>query len=246
MKTLNPPSLTLPFVHSALIGSPLLLLEVFFMKKITGIYKITNPKGYLYIGQSKDIEHRIYNYRYLSCKGQRKLYRSLKKYGYNNHKFEIIHICNLDELNNLEKYYIDIYNTTDRIKGLNLTHGGDCKIEWTEQSKQKLSKSKKGKKGRVLSKDILKKIGDANRIHRTGSKHSEETKLKMSIAKLGKKKSDETKKRMSIAQAGKKISKESILKNKRAHTGKKASDETKNKMSESAKNAWLKRKESLI
>ena len=31
MKTLNPPSVTLPFVHSALIGSPLVLSEVFFI-----------------------------------------------------------------------------------------------------------------------------------------------------------------------------------------------------------------------
>lgn len=34
MKTLNPPSVTLPFVHSALIGSPLLLSEVSFMTLI--------------------------------------------------------------------------------------------------------------------------------------------------------------------------------------------------------------------
>lgn len=34
MKTLNPPSVTLPFVHSALIGSPLLLSEVSFMALI--------------------------------------------------------------------------------------------------------------------------------------------------------------------------------------------------------------------
>jgi hypothetical protein len=35
MKTLNPPSVTLPFVHSALIGSPLLLSEVSFINTLS-------------------------------------------------------------------------------------------------------------------------------------------------------------------------------------------------------------------
>lgn len=49
MKILNPPSVTLPFVHPALIGSPLLSAEVLFMEEIwkdvrsyEGIYKVSN------------------------------------------------------------------------------------------------------------------------------------------------------------------------------------------------------------
>ena len=45
-----------------------------------GIYKITNPKEKVYIGQSIDIEKRWKRYYYtLNCKSQTALYRSLKK-----------------------------------------------------------------------------------------------------------------------------------------------------------------------
>ena len=47
----------------------------------SGIYKITNPKNKVYIGQSKDIIKRWYYYKTLHCKSQIKLYNSLLKYG---------------------------------------------------------------------------------------------------------------------------------------------------------------------
>jgi group I intron endonuclease len=62
-----------------------------------GIYKITNPSGKIYIGQSGDIDKRIKRYQTLQCKGQRILYNSLKKYGWNNHFFEIIEIVDNDD-----------------------------------------------------------------------------------------------------------------------------------------------------
>ena len=54
------------------------------------IYKITSPKGKIYIGQTWNFSERIYFYRTLKCKGQVKVYNSLKKYGYKSHKIEII------------------------------------------------------------------------------------------------------------------------------------------------------------
>ena len=72
-----------------------------------GIYKITNPIGNSYIGQSRDIEHRFYYYRLSSdwINEQRKLYNSLKKYGYENHFFEVIEECSEDNINEREIYY---------------------------------------------------------------------------------------------------------------------------------------------
>lgn len=48
---------------------------------MVGIYKITNPNGRIYIGQSTDIKFRWGIYRKLKCKDQPSLYNSLKKYG---------------------------------------------------------------------------------------------------------------------------------------------------------------------
>ena len=73
--------------------------------KICGIYKITSPSGRIYIGQSIDIQKRWNQYKYNSCKSQTKLYNSLKKYGWENHKFEIIEECSKEELSNREKFW---------------------------------------------------------------------------------------------------------------------------------------------
>lgn len=89
-----------------------------------GIYKITNPKEKIYVGKSKNIEKRFKDYKNIQgCKQQRKLYYSFKKYGIENHKFEIIEECTVEQLNEREIYWI---NKLDCIKeGLNLTKGGD-------------------------------------------------------------------------------------------------------------------------
>lgn len=70
-----------------------------------GIYKITSPSGKVYIGQSIDITYRKYRYKHLKCKFQPKIYNSLLKYGFENHQFEIIEECSLEQLNERESYY---------------------------------------------------------------------------------------------------------------------------------------------
>ena len=84
-----------------------------------GIYKITNLiNKKVYIGQSTNIKKRWSDYKRLNCKGQPLLYRSLKKYGVENHKFEIITECDFENLNKFERYYQDIYNVCGK-NGLN-------------------------------------------------------------------------------------------------------------------------------
>lgn len=112
---------------------------------MTGIYKITNPKGKIYIGQSQDIDKRFYDYKLKRCKKQPKLYRSLNKYGVENHTFEIITECNIDELNKLERYYQELYDCIGK-NGLNcvLQDDGVKRKVMSQESKDKLSKTTKG------------------------------------------------------------------------------------------------------
>jgi len=119
------------------------------MKKKGYVYKITSPSGNEYIGKTVDLKNRINKYKCLDCKKQKILCRSLKKYGFDNHKFEIVYegeITNLD-LNNLEIYYIGFYNTYNQKNknGMNLTLGGDGWFgrEHTEETKCKISESRK-------------------------------------------------------------------------------------------------------
>jgi group I intron endonuclease len=76
---------------------------------MVGIYKITNPKGKIYIGQSVNIEVRKSKYTSNNTQGQHKIYRSIKKHGWENHIFEIIEECNLNQLNERETYWKQYY-----------------------------------------------------------------------------------------------------------------------------------------
>jgi hypothetical protein len=111
------------------------------------IYKITNPKGKIYIGQTKDYRKRLNHYRILNCRTQYKLHNSLKKYGFNNHMFEIIEEIGISISDEREQYWIEYYKCywKDENKGLNLNKGGN-RPKFTQESKDKLSKAILGSK----------------------------------------------------------------------------------------------------
>ena len=169
-----------------------------------GIYKITSPNNKVYIGQSINIEIRKKYYLNLNkCKKQPKLYNSLKKYGFDQHIFEIIEECNLDQLNEREiywkQYYLNQVNGDwDKVLFCNLFDtGGGPK---TEEHRKKISKSRKGRK---YSDDTKRKMSDAKK----GRKYNENHKNQMSLAKkgnqyrLGSKMSDEAKYKISKANS---------------------------------------------
>jgi len=157
------------------------------MKKITGIYKITSPNNKIYIGQSKDIYSRWNAYKYFQrdydCYKKRNknslIFKSFKKYGYFNHKFEILEECNEIDLNIKEVFYIKKYNSNvlngSKI-GLNLHKGGNkppIKRKMTKEEKIKISLKNKenhrlGKYKKIL-KPILKTDIDGNIIKRYSS-----------------------------------------------------------------------------
>jgi group I intron endonuclease len=142
-----------------------------------GIYKIINPNGKIYVGQSTDIEWRWeqYNKYPNSFRGQRKLYNSIMKYGVNNHKFEIIEECEVDNLDDREIYWGTHYGVLGD-KGLTLKLGNGKQIV-SPETKQKMSESIKGKKKGKES------IGSGRKA---GFKYSDEVKQKMREAKLNK------------------------------------------------------------
>jgi group I intron endonuclease len=180
------------------------------MNKIVGIYKITNPKGAVYIGESKDIYKRWNkNYKYLQCKGQKKLYNSFITYGVENHTFEIIKECKEEEIPYYERHYQEYYNVLDREFGLNLKlrNVGDKKQVQSEETKQKIREKAKGRK---QSEQTKRKLSEVNKGHKynLGKKRSEETRKKMSESNKGKKHSEETKQKMSEAKCKKVINTE--------------------------------------
>lgn len=179
------------------------------------IYMIVSPSGRMYIGQTINLKRRIkeYSLNNSNFKKQRMLYNDCIKYGYEV-KNNIIIIDKIrfnrdvrdkfgnNELDRLEIYYIEKYDTYKN--GMNLNMGGGSRIGYrmTDEQKLKISNSNKNKK---RTKEQRERISRS----RTGLKLSEEVKSKMN-KRLGKDHpmfnkthSDETKEKISKSLSNK-------------------------------------------
>jgi len=123
--------------------------------KICGVYKITSPSERVYIGQAVNIKRRWNNYNVLeqSIK-QPKLHNSFKKYGIENHIFEIIEECEFEQLNIRERYWQDFYDVLNG--GLNcvLTKTDILPTKISEDTRTKMSNGMIGSKN-PNSRDII-------------------------------------------------------------------------------------------
>lgn len=149
---------------------------------IIGIYKITNPTGKIYIGQSKEIRERMLSYKRLDCEKQYKIYNSLKKYGWVAHTFEVIEECTVEDLNKRERYWQDFYDVLNREKGLNLTLV-DTEEEPRVLSEETREKMRESGKVKIFTEEHRENLAKVWR----GRKHTEETKKKQSDAHKGEK-----------------------------------------------------------
>lgn len=155
---------------------------------MVGIYKITNPNNKIYIGQSVNIEKRFKEYKniHTTIKQQIKIYNSLKKYGWENHKFEIIEECSLEQLNEREIHWGLYYKTLESEFGLNLRLGKGRGL-LSQEIKDRIGDKNKKPKPKDFGKKIsLLKKGKPNLLNK-GITKSQETKDKMSQNIIGKK-----------------------------------------------------------
>lgn len=84
-------------------------------KNVCGIYKITNQKTEeCYIGQSNDIKTRWYNHAKaglgIDTPQGNKLYAAMQEYGLDDFTFELLEECESKDLDEKEKYFIELYN----------------------------------------------------------------------------------------------------------------------------------------
>ena len=95
---------------------------------VCGIYKITNQEtGECYIGQAVDVRRRWMDH----CKAGlgidtpqgNQLYQAMQEYGLDSFSFELLLECEPSQLNEKEKYFIQLYNSDaigyNRNKGVN-------------------------------------------------------------------------------------------------------------------------------
>jgi hypothetical protein len=104
------------------------------MEKKYFIYKYTFPNNKVYIGQT---------YKGSGRYGKSNKYigtlvgNAMKKYP--NYEKEILEYCSLDDVDQREKYYISLYDSTNRSKGYNRDTGGNLNKKATDDLKKELS-----------------------------------------------------------------------------------------------------------
>ena len=121
------------------------------------IYKITSPSGRIYVGKTKRPKIRVWEYRWRSKKRKSIVHDSIKGYGWEAHKFEIIEELPDEMLNDREVFWIKELNTfyLDNPLGMNMTRGGDGGGQsWMHdiERRKKQSESRKGVNGTFYGK----------------------------------------------------------------------------------------------
>lgn len=158
---------------------------------MTGIYSITNIINHKkYIGQSVDIKRRFRDHRWALRHNKHEndhLQKSFNKYGIDCFVFEVICECTQENIDELERYYIEYYDATNSDKGYNYETGGVI--------------NKKASDGLINKFKQTRACKENNGMY--GKHHSEETKALMREAALGRVLSQETKDKLSASHIGK-------------------------------------------
>jgi group I intron endonuclease len=134
----------------------------------------------------------MHSYKSLNCKSQTYIYNSLKKYGIENHNFEVICLCDKEDLIKKEQMFIDFFKPD-----LNIckTAGSTLGRKASDETKKKLSIAAKGKKLPPRSEEYKQKMSEAKKGK--GHPHSEESKAKIAEANRRRKLSEESKQKIS-------------------------------------------------
>jgi group I intron endonuclease len=199
-----------------------------------GIYKIVSPRDKIYIGQSWDIHQREIQHKCTARKGYvfSKLYNSIRKYGWENHKFEIICEFSNDIPQNVLdeneifywKQYID-----QGFEMLNVREPG-IGGKHSEESKEKLRRPR-SEEDKLKMRGIPKTLEHKQKLSEAlkGTKLPEEVKEKISKSLKGRIFSSEHRRKISEKSKGNK----GCLGMKLWPNGR--SEETRRKLSEKSK-----------
>ena len=150
-----------------------------------GIYVITNDvNGKQYVGQSWNCEARVAGH--LRGVGHCPyLTNAIKKHGRENFQWKIVKRCNPLKLTKWEQHYIDRLHPEYNLAP---AAGSVLGIKWSRKSRDKLSKSLKGRKvdpevvARMRETQKTSMLGNTNS---KGTVRSDETREKISKAKMG-------------------------------------------------------------
>lgn len=163
------------------------------MAIVSGIYVILHKKsGKIYLGQSQNIHKRWGEHRrdlIRNAHHNPRLQNAWNKYGAKEFKFQILEYCSVDQLNEREQHYLDIYKRKDIC--YNIADFADSPF-----------------RGKKHSPSARQKLSDIN----TGKTHSDVSRQKMSDWRKGRPKSEDHRRKIGAAHKGKPKKETSIQK----------------------------------
>lgn len=178
--------------------------------KLSGIYIITNAEtGKIYVGSATSIRGRLLSHRGSLRLGKHDnphLQHSWNKYGEVSFVFDIIELCDIDNLLTREQYYIDRFQACNKLYGYNMAKiAGGSPMQGRNHSEESCKKMSDKRKGIIPT-----KATEAAAIANKGSHRSQEIKDKISKGNKGKKKSKEHRDALKANHWSKKMSKEEV------------------------------------
>lgn len=152
------------------------------------IYIIQNKINLkLYVGQAKNLKKRWQGHRDKANNGDnRPLYNSMRKHGFDKFVMTEIEVFDsLNDCNEAEEFWIQLFQSRNRALGYNIAYGGNNHAH-TPETRAKLSAIRTGTEA---SPETKKKMSDSHMGEKNvmfGKNHSNESLKKMSSAKEGK------------------------------------------------------------
>lgn len=173
--------------------------------KVCGIYCLTNEtNGKRYVGQSRDIHSRMASHS--RSNGGIGLGAAIAKHGRASFKVSILEVCSINDLNEREQHWISSLETLSPA-GYNLTTGGNQNKEITDEVRKLIScRTKAGLTPEVIEARRLKIVGKPKsaewRAAMSARQKNSEANTER-LRSLSRNQSDETRRRISEAKLGK-------------------------------------------
>jgi group I intron endonuclease len=211
-----------------------------------GIYQIINiANGKIYVGSALSFQKRWWVH---LCELRHNkhhndhLQKAWNKYGASSFKFEILEVCQPEDLITIEQYYLDWLEPFEKPdqRGYNIAHSADAPARGRLCSAETKLKIKQARAKQIITEQHKEKtrismLGSKN--HFFGKHHTEETKIKIREKRAFQITTKETKLKMSEALTGEKHpmfgkhhTEEAKEKIRQANLGKLHTEETKAKI----------------